>query len=286
LINFPAGTGVRLSATELNKSLIFEAIKFAPNLKKSVHLMEGQSWEISLVEYMANLGIPSYGVIHTPIRELDTQILNYFLEVNRSILAKKLAGVYCLGKQSALALKIYGLNQRRIIMVEAHRFIRTGVLKVHHNYNENSKNILFVSDANRVTTDLFLKEARQYKSSNSPDLNLFIQLHPSIQDIDVSDFNIFQGVGACSWGIVIFGAETSSYAQPEFAKSNICLFHGDTNSNSLDFSRLAMIPKFQYFTDIKFLIQNPFFYNNFKISQLNLNPRLTLWKKEIKSLLK
>ncbi len=213
--------GRNLARTELNNQLLKSHLKLQINLEKCLFLMEGQSWEISLVEHASKKDIECHGVIHTPIRNSDTQILNYFLGTKDQVIVSRLKSVLCPGEESLQTLIKLGCNQNQLKLIEAQRFIES-VESPKHRYSKESKKILFVADANKQTTESFLEQLAHF--DNPEDYDFYIQPHPTFTPDNLNGCLIWNAASASEWGLVVFGSETSSYLQPKFHNSNAYFF--------------------------------------------------------------
>ena len=213
--------GRNLARTELNNQLLKSHLELQIELEKCLFLMEGQSWEISLVEHASKKHIECHGVIHTPIRNSDTQILNYFLGTKDEVIVSRLKSVLCPGEESLQTLRTLGCNQNQLKLIEAQRFLES-VESPKHRYSKVSKKILFVADANKQTTDLFLEQLALF--DNAENYDFYIQPHPTFTPDNLNGCLIWKADSATEWGLVIFGSETSSYLQPKFQNSNAYFF--------------------------------------------------------------
>jgi hypothetical protein len=213
--------GRNLARTELNNQLFKFHFELQVDLKKCLFLMEGQSWEISLVEHASKKDIECHGVIHTPIRFNDTQILNYFLGTKDQMFVSLLKSVLCPGEESLQTLRALGCKQNQLKLIEAQRFVEPSEYSK-HGYSKTSKKILFVADANKETTESFLQQRAVF--NNTLDYEFYIQPHPSFTPHNLHGCLIWNGDSASEWGLVIFGSETSSYLQPKFYDSNAYFF--------------------------------------------------------------
>lgn len=255
--------GISLSRTELNRHLITTAIAKENQLKNCLHLMEGQSWEIALNDLSTRASFGCWGVIHTPLRGGDSQILNYLLAIYGKSLAEQMNGICCPGELSLNYLQELGLKKELLRLVEGQRF--THIRETYRfTYSEKSKKILYVADSNLETTKLFVGLSTNYVAAERDlDLQFFIQPHPSqvhlefdiLQKLDVGDDREF--------GIIIFGPETSSFLQPEFGESNIRIFSPHITASS--YSPLGvecMIPRIEAIESAKDEIGNLFKLGN------------------------
>ncbi len=216
--------GISLSRTELNRHLITTALARENQLKNCLHLMEGQSWEIVLNDLSIKSNFGCWGVIHTPLRGEDSQILNYLLAINGKNFAEQMRGICCPGELSLDYLQELGLTKKQLRLIEAQRFSHYGDSQK-FTYSKSSKKILYVADANLETTKLFAGFATgQIAMEGDSDLQFFIQPHPSQVHLDFGMLQKLDAVDSREFGIIIFGPETSSFLQSEFGESNIRIF--------------------------------------------------------------
>jgi hypothetical protein len=186
--------------------------------------MEGQSWEIILNDLSIKSNFGCWGVIHTPLRGEDSQILNYLLAINGKNFAEQMRGICCPGELSLDYLQELGLTKKQLRLIEAQRFSHYGDSQK-FTYSKSSKKILYVADANLETTKLFAGFATgQIAMEGDSDLQFFIQPHPSQVHLDFGMLQKLDDVDSREFGIIIFGPETSSFLQSEFGESNIRIF--------------------------------------------------------------
>lgn len=272
--------GKGIAAIALNKSLIEVSLKKSPQLQTIIHLMEGQPWEISLLQEAKAMDISSISVIHTPIRKLDTQILNYFITQRGEQPASYTSKVMAPGMDSALQLKQLGLKEEKVCIVEAHRFIPF-VSRGEQTYSNESKDVLFVADANIQNTIAFIQMVEELNSIEKTELNFFIQMHPASPHYELDNFQIWEPKSPKEWGIVIFGPETTAFLQDEYSNANIAVFveqkrlSGSFEIFPMNFSKIhngAQIKKF---------IMKPAVLN-FSTTQILLKDNsFRVWRKEL-----
>lgn len=216
--------GSSLSRTELNRHLITTCLAKDNQLKHCLHLMEGQSWEIVLNDLSTESNFGCWGVIHTPLRGEDSQILNYLLAINGKSIAEQMRGICCPGELSFEFFQELGLTKKQLRLIEAQRFSHYGDSQK-FTYSKSSKKVLYVADANLETTKLFAGFAtRKIAMEGDSDLQFFIQPHPSQVHLDFGMLQKLDAVDSREFGIIIFGPETSSFLQSEFGESNIRIF--------------------------------------------------------------
>ena len=250
--------GISLSRTELNRHFITSAMSGENQLKNCIHLMEGQSWEIALNDLSSHSNFGCWGVIHTPLRGEDSQILNYLLAINGKSLAEQMQGICCPGELSLNYLRELGLTKKLLRLVEAQRFNHYREVQK-FTYSNNSKKILYVADANLETTKLFVGFSRSViAKERNLDLQFFIQPHPSqvhlefemLQKLDVAENREF--------GLIIFGPQTSSFIQSEFGVSNIRIFSPFTEVSYSPLGVECMIPRIEAIDSVGDQIKNQF----------------------------
>lgn len=277
--------GKSLSKTELNRHLIASIFARENELKNCFHLMEGQSWEIALNHLSINSNFRCWGVIHTPLRWEDSQILNYFLKIEGKSLAEDMKGICCPGKLSSHYLQELGLSSSSLRLVEAQRFIHSRELGK-FNYCRNSRRILYVSDANLETTKAFSDLARhEIGQKSNPDIEFFIQPHPSQVNIGFFGLHKVNYSEEREFGIVVFGPETSSFLQPEFSESNIRIFTPISTPNQVPLGAEAMIPRLEMLSNIEQHIKNPFILNPADDSIILKDAYFKKWRKIINEIL-
>jgi hypothetical protein len=209
--------GRYFAQTELNRHLIDTQLNLMKKLRHSVALMEGQSWEISLLINAKKRDIGCHSVIHTPLRENDSQVLNYFLNFRNVPLHFYLSSVLCPGESSIHKLVSLGMDQNKILLVEAQRFTQKNTLNK-HKFDPRSNRILYVADANDDNTQFFFHELSNFQDNSN--FEFFIQPHPTTKIDEARQSMVWSSSHFQSWCLVIFGPETSAFLQFEFSESN------------------------------------------------------------------
>jgi hypothetical protein len=272
--------GRGIAATALNKSLAAAVLTKFPQLRSVIYLMEGQPWEISLLLETHARDIPVISVLHTPIRKLDTQILNYFITQRGEHPASYIHKVLTPGLDSALQLKHLGLKDEQLGIVEAQRFIPF-VSRARQTYSSKSRDVLFVADANFENTIAFIEMITKLDSNWREEFSVYLQLHPSSSHYKSGDFHIWEPKHSKAWGIIIFGPETSAFLQDEFSEANIALFDGRSEFSLSPNSFSLNIPKIQGGSQISELIRNPSMLNVSNTHLLLKDSSFKAWREEI-----
>jgi len=250
--------GISLSRTELNRHLITRATTGVNQLKNCIHLMEGQSWEIALNDLSRECNFGCWGLIHTPLRGEDSQILNYLLAINGKSLAEQMQGICCPGELSLNYLQELGLTKKQLRLVEAQRFNHYGEVQK-FTYSNNSKKILYVADANLETTKLFVGfSTSDIATGRNLGLKYFIQPHPSQVHLDFEMLQKLEVADNREFGLIIFGPETSSFLQSEFGESNIRIFSPLAEVSYSPLGVECMIPRIEVTESVEEQIKNQF----------------------------
>jgi hypothetical protein len=274
--------GAGIARTELNRNLLTIAVARGNQLKNILHLMEGQSWEIALNDLAARSGLGSWGVIHTPLRTQDSQILNYLLRGDGERLVEMNNKVCCPGRSSLKTLCDLGVPRNQLQIVESQRFIHTQNSR-NITYSRSSRKVLYVADTNAETTEQFAKLIAILESQlEKLDLDFFLQPHPSQSHLEFAQLPAVKHLDVGEFGVVIFGPETSSYLQPEFSESNIRVFSPLASSLSVN----SIIPQVQDLIDIKISIQSLFRLDNGDDSIILRDDSFKKWRKVIDELFK
>jgi hypothetical protein len=213
--------GFPIGRTVLNDSLLDAAIQHESTIKAGLTLLEGQPWELSLIHYIARSGGKVIGNIHIPLRERDTQILNHFLNDDYLFHSYPLNKIICsdLGTEEQL-LRVKNPGTK-LALVEAQRFFDAdeNFCKVLvHNFDSNQ--ILYVEDSNFENTLLFESLVSELSSKQ---YRFFVKTHPASPRKLKPDFSSFSESESLEFALVIFGADTSSYLQSSYRKSNVAL---------------------------------------------------------------
>ena len=278
--------GLGIARTELNRHLLGAGIARGTQLKSILHLMEGQSWEIALNDLSLGLGLPCWGVIHTPLRAQDSQILNYLLKCNERSLAELKKNICCPGRSSLETLTGLGVPQSQLQVVESQRFIHFQVLKK-FTYSSVSRKVLYVSDANIKTTEHFAKLIGDKSGHrNKSNLEFFLQPHPSQSHIEFSGLPLVNRLEAHDFGVIIFGPETSSYLQPEFNECNIRFFNPPMPPQRFLQMKYLGIPQVENLEDIEISLENSFKLNKDDDLLILRDDSFTKWRKVIDELFK
>ena len=250
--------GIGLSRTELNRHLISSSLAQENQLKNCLHLMEGQSWEIVLNDVSLGSELKCWGVIHTPLRNHDSQILNYLLALDGENLANKMQGICCPGQLTIDSLEELGIQRSQFRLVEAQRFNHyrnTG----NFTYSRDLRKVLYVSDANIETTETFAElVTRKTGESGHSEVQFHMQAHPSqahLKYIQLPNWNVSE---LTEFGLIVFGPETSSFLQPEFSESNIRIFNPSSEASSSPLGADLMIPQIETLENIEDCIKNQF----------------------------
>jgi hypothetical protein len=209
--------GRYFAQTELNRQLIETQLNLMKKLRHSVALMEGQSWEISLLINAVRRDIECHSVIHTPLRANDSQVLNYFLDFRNVPLHLNLSSVLCPGESSIHELVSLGMDQDKILLVEAQRFTQR-ITSMKHRFDPRSNRVLYVADANDDNTQFFFNELSNLQENSN--FEFYIQPHPTTKIDETRQSMVWSSSDFQSWCLVIFGPETSAFLQSEFSESN------------------------------------------------------------------
>jgi hypothetical protein len=244
--------------------------------------MEGQSWEIALNDLALKSGLCSWGVIHTPLRAKDSQILNYFLKSDEQSFVERNIRVCCPGRSSLKTLSDLGLPINQLQIVESQRFIHAQDSK-YFTYSRLSRKVLYVADTNIQTTEQFAKVIASLEGKNeNPDLDFFLQPHPSQSHLEFARLPLVDYLKTSEFGVVIFGPETSSYLQPEFSESNIRVFSPLASSNRVN----SIIPEVQDSGDLENSIVSLFKLDKGDDSIILRDDSFEKWRKVIDELFK
>lgn len=274
--------GAGIARTELNRHLLTVAVARGAQLKNILHLMEGQSWEIALNDLALKSGLCSWGVIHTPLRAKDSQILNYFLKSDEQSFVERNIRVCCPGRSSLKTLSDLGLPINQLQIVESQRFIHAQDSK-YFTYSRLSRKVLYVADTNIQTTEQFAKVIASLEGKNeNPDLDFFLQPHPSQSHLEFARLPLVDYLKTSEFGVVIFGPETSSYLQPEFSESNIRVFSPLASSNRVN----SIIPEVQDSGDLENSIVSLFKLDKGDDSIILRDDSFEKWRKVIDELFK
>ena len=274
--------GAGIARTELNRHLLAVAVDRGNQLKNILHLMEGQSWEIALNDLALKSGFPSWGVIHTPLRTQDSQILNYLLRSEGGNLVEPNKKVCCPGRSSLKILSDLGVPRNQLQLVESQRFIHPQNSR-YFTYSKSSRKVLYVADTNTGTTKQFAKLIGSLEGQlEKPDLDFFLQPHPSQSHLEFARLPLVNHLEVSDFGVVIFGPETSSYLQPEFSESNIRVFSSSESSPRAN----SIIPQIQDSRDIEISIQSLFKLDKGDDSIILRDDSFEKWRKVIDELFK
>lgn len=274
--------GKGLAASVLNKCLIDTTFSDFPNLQNSLCLLEGQSWEIALVQAAKRRGIKMHGLIHVPIRNEDTQLLNHFINLDETRPISHMKRILVPGIASWRKLKLLGINENQIQIVEAQRFIHTESRKKHC-YSSKSRKILFVSDANQKTTQAFISCIQNMKMNGDLRHDFYIQMHPAFTIQKSDEYATWKSENVDEWALVIFGAETSSFLQKEFSDINIRIFNPKLDTQQKT-SENFNVPQINNLSQIDSLCDNPFLNNQINEENVVTDSNFPLWKEVLNEL--
>jgi hypothetical protein len=277
--------GFSIARAELNKCLIEKTLNCNPGIQFLFHLMEGQSWEIALVDHASKLNKKTIGVIHLPFRQQDTQILNYFLCDGPIPIATKMFKILCVSENCYSSLKLLGCSDSQVELVEAQRFMPVTSLG-QHSYSSKSKSVLYVADANLANLDAFYQLTRTFLAKEVlSDYDFFVQFHPAAVPKTLSFLRPWDSKKNGIWGLVIFGPETSTYLQPQFAESNVRFLSLNHSHTRILNNGQPLIPAISSYDEIRESIQNPVVPNQNGKLMIDTNPRFVNWRKVINEIL-
>lgn len=271
--------GFPIGRTVLNDSLLDAAIRHKSIIKAGLTLLEGQPWEVSLTNYLARSGGKVIGNVHIPLRERDTQILNHFLNDDILFQSYPLNEILCsdLGTEKQL-LRIKN-PETKITLVEAQRFFdianNISNLLVH---NSNSNQILYVEDSNFENTLLFKSLINEFSSKP---YRFFIKTHPASPRELKHDFASLSEAEYPEFALVIFGADTSSYLQSSYRKSNVALLtrkRGPVSATS------CHLPQIESTQDLLKAIHSPFIMESSGNTGLLQDAEFKQWRRVLNEL--
>jgi len=277
--------GIGLSRTELNRHLISASLAQENQLKNCLHLMEGQSWEIALNDIAGASQFNCWGVIHTPLRSQDSQILNYLLAIDEENLAERMQGICCPGQLTIESLEALGISSSQFRLIEAQRFNHYQTT-LNFKYSRESRRVLYVSDANIETTELFAELIAE-KSWNDAlsQVQFLLKAHPSQTHMEFTQLPRWDASDSVEFGLVIFGPETSSCLQPEFSGSNIRTFKSNAMASNPLIGAEIRIPLIETLENLEDFIENPFTLDMSDESIIAKDLNLKKWRKLIDELL-
>jgi hypothetical protein len=277
--------GVGIARVELNHYLIESTLsKFKP-INYVLHLMEGQSWEIALRHHANRLKINTIGVVHTPIREQDSQILNHLIRQDGEVSLSNFEKILCPSQDSAAYLENLGVLSSALQLVEAQRFSHHPATSL-HSYSNSSKRLLYVADASSVNSDYFQHQILGYlENVGTEAFDVHIQSHPAGTPVLSSTFKSWSPRSRGEWGLVIFGPETSAYLQPEFANSNLRVYKPRKIHSKISTVEAHKIPPIEDFALLLESIRSPFILGDKNISLINRDSNFPEWKKVIQDVL-
>ena len=273
--------GAGIARVELNNRLVGSALSTFETGKYVFHLMEGQSWEIALNQHAKGLDKKTVGVIHTPLRKQDSQILNYLIHGRDEVVLAGVEKILCPNLYSVKYLEDLGVSSSKLQLVEAQRFSHPATIS-QHSYSRGSKKILYVADASSVNSDYFQHHILQHLDTTGLEtLEVYLQSHPGGTPILSNAIKSWVS-GRCSeWGLVVFGPETSAYLQPEFANSNVRIFKPQDLSPQVSIVGAPEIPTIEDCGLLLESILNPFVLGEKGGSLMHRDFEFPKWRKVI-----
>lgn len=277
--------GVGIARVELNHYLIESALsKFRP-LKYVFHLMEGQSWEIALRHHADGLNLKTIGVIHTPIRRQDSQILNHLIHQDGGPSLSIIEKILCPSQDSAKYLENLGVLPSSLQLVEAQRFSHRATIS-QHSYSRSSRKLLYVADASSINSEYFQHQFLRHLETVGGDVfDVHLQSHPAGTPILSSTFKSWNAKERGEWGLVIFGPETSAYLQPEFANTNLRIYRPRNVPPETSPVKSNEIPPLEDFALLLESILSPCILGERNGSLMNRNLDFPEWRKVIHDVL-
>ena len=277
--------GVGIARVELNHYLIESALsKFRP-FNYIFHLMEGQSWEIALRHHADSLNIKTIGVIHTPIRRQDSQILNHLIHQDGEFSLSSVEKILSPSQDGVRYLESLGVSSSSLQLVEAQRFSYRSTIS-EHSYSNSSRKLLYVADASSINSEYFQHQILGHlKTLGGEAFTVHLQSHPAGTPILSSTLKSWNAKEHGEWGLIIFGPETSAYLQPEFANSNVRIFKPQNVLSRTSPVEAHEIPSIEDFALVLESILNPFIFGERNISLVNRNFNFPEWRQVIKDVL-
>ena len=277
--------GVGIARVELNHYLIESALsKFRP-LQYVFHLMEGQSWEIALRHHANGLNLKTVGVIHTPIRRQDSQILNHLIHQDGELSLSSIEKILCPSQDGARYLEDLGVLSSSLQLVEAQRFSHRSTIS-EHSYSNSSRKLLYVADASSINSEYFQRQILGHlETVGGEAFDVHLQSHPAGTPILSSTFRSWSAKERGEWGLVIFGPETSAYLQPEFANSNVRIYRPRNFLSKTSTVEAHEIPLLEDFGFVLESILDPFILGEANGSLINRNFDFPEWRKVIHDVL-
>lgn len=277
--------GVGIARVELNHYLIESTFSRFKSLKYIFHLLEGQSWEIALRLHANQLNIGTIGVVHTPIRKQDSQILNYLISNDGELSFSSVGKILCPSQDSVTYLEELGVSSSLLQLVEAQRFSDRST-NSEHSYSTASRKLLYVADANPINSEYFQHQILEHlENAGIEPFDVHIQSHPAGTPILSSTFKSWLSTARGEWGLVIFGPETSAYLQPEFANSNIGIYKPRYLIPTIYPDEAEKIPLIKDFTLVSESILNPYILGERNSSLIYRNYNFPEWRKVIHDVL-
>jgi hypothetical protein len=277
--------GVGIARVELNHYLIESTLSRFKPLKYIFHLLEGQSWEIALRHHANRLNIETIGVVHTPIRKEDSQILNYLIGNDGELSFSSVGKILCPSQDSVTYLEELGVSSSLLQLVEAQRFSQRST-NSGHNYSSASRKLLYVADANPINSEYFQHQILEhFENAGMEPFDVHIQSHPAGTPVLSSTFKSWLSSARGEWGLVIFGPETSAYLQPEFTNSNIRIYKPPYLIPTIYPVEAEKIPLIEDFALVSESILNPFILGERNSSLIYRNYNFPEWRKVIHDVL-
>jgi hypothetical protein len=167
-------------------------------------------------------------------------------------------GICCPGQLTIESLEALGISSGQFRLIEAQRFNHYKTT-LKFKYSRYSRRVLYVSDANIETTELFAKLIAE-KAGNHvlPQVQFLLKAHPSQTHLEFTQLTRWDVSESVEFGLVIFGPETSSYLQPEFSGSNIRTFKSNAMTSNPLLGAEIMIPLIETLENLEDFIENPF----------------------------
>jgi hypothetical protein len=225
--------GVNFTRNQLNDFLIRKSLSAFPKEMHTFYLLEGQPWEASLVQVGQENRNTSIGVVHTPFRQRDSQILNIFIGLDEAVQVKVAPDiVLCPDEKTFKSLEILSKERIRVVRVEAHRFPFAKMPDHTYSNRRNSK-ILYVEDTDHELTICFVKLFEEMNQLHSNRYELSIKCHPALPKLPAYK-NVCLNNEPAPFQLFVFGEDTSAIFQDQFARCRVALF-----SNKIFASEIA-----------------------------------------------
>jgi hypothetical protein len=211
--------------------------------------------------------------------------LNYLLAIDEENLAERMQGICCPGQLTIESLEALGISSSQFRLIEAQRFNHYQTT-LNFKYSRDSRRVLYVSDANIETTELFAELIAE-KSWNDalPQVQFLLKAHPSQAHMEFTQLPKWDASESVEFGLVIFGPETSSCLQPEFSGSNIRTFKSNAMASNPLLGAEIRIPVIETLENLEDFIENPFTLDTSDESIIAKDLNFKKWRKLIDELL-